>query len=139
MYEIRSDCKIQVPYGSTVILGCSYPTTTETDEDLSKYINIYSQVRNCFGIYLADFKVYSKGKSEAVIYCDHLLPVGLHFIDIRFEFNFDKTMMKEPKIPITSISEVIGLEVTESVTRMMHESSDGLHGLGGMKLGQHQY
>lgn len=117
MYPTRSDLKISVPYGDTLLLKAKIDDAPK-GESLSQK-KVTAQIRTYTDEWLADMDIIHE-KDEVLLVCKELLPVGLHFMDIRIE-----TVKPKTGESLVQHTEVIQLEVKPSVTRPWYQDPAG--------------
>lgn len=131
MFRVRSDLGLSVPYGDPINLQIELdrpfdyapdPINPELEEIGSRpYEQMYTvqaHIRNRYGHLLGTFKfIYEDG--FYYLFCDDVIPVGLHYMDMRIEVlgtkgnNFFHT-------------ETIQLDVYGSVTHNYWEDTSGM-------------
>lgn len=127
MFRVRSDLGLSVPYGDPINLQIeldrefdkpkqNHPETgVETFEQ--QYI-LQAQIRNTYGHLLADFEfIYDDG--WYYLFCDKIIPVGLHYMDIRVE------VINTGDLNIFH-TETIQIDVYGSVTHNYYEDRAGM-------------
>ena len=117
MYPTRSDLKLRVPYGDTLNLRANINVIPTGKNPLITQVT--AQIRTYTDEWLADLDVLPDN-DEVILRCMTLLPVGLHFLDIRIE-----TVKPQTGESNVQHTEVIQLEVMPSVTRPWYQDPSG--------------
>ena len=146
MYQARSDAILRFPYGDTILLAgdmeatfLRYPEDISLSENRNK-VFIDAQIRNQYGDLLAtfstlDFEFYYPYSTEEntparykfKIYTQELIPVGVHYMDIRIEVTEEGIGEDSPNVDQTLVvhSEVLQVEITQSVTQPLYMDTSG--------------
>lgn len=128
MYRVRSDLGLSIPYGDPINIQIELGRPFDYEQDplggseagirYEKEYEVYAQIRNRYGKLLATFEfIYDDG--FYYLFCDKIIPVGLHYMDIRVE------AINTADLNIFH-TETIQIDIYGSVTNHYFEDSAGM-------------